>query len=399
MTTDTTRLLNAPWDKITLSGLVEAAVARSPKQVFLRDCPRRLDWNGVEPRELTFETFQRSALFLAAQLRTLGVEPGDTVFLMLPNSVETPLALTATLMAGAVPAIAPADEKVDTLRAMAERCGATAIVTMNRVGDILLGEKARQVAAKLMNIRCVAGFGFDLPDGIVSLEGWSEEDVMSLAPREPRQDEPALITFAREDGAICACRRSQAQLVAEMLLATTLAAPTETGGIVSLMQPGSAASLAAGFLLALQTRVPLTLIGPYETPAVAEALARQPSAVLLAPDHFVAGPAGQFAKQVSTCLAIAHIAVAHATGPGASILKPGAVSGPLIVEFEERGLAALPEWPRQGKLALGNGFAHPLADLIPGGQVYLGFEDGAVTGFGAAEILRRAKEASAGKAA
>lgn len=394
MTTDTTRLLNAPWDKITLSGLVEAAVARSPKQVFLRDCPRRLDWNGVEPRELTFETFQRSALFLAAQLRTLGVEPGDTVFLMLPNSVETPLALTATLMAGAVPAIAPADEKVDTLRAMAERCGATAIVTMNRVGDILLGEKARQVAAKLMNIRCVAGFGFDLPDGIVSLEGWSEEDVMPLAPREPRQDEPALTTFAREDGAICACRRSHAQLAAEMLLATTLAAPSEAGGIVSLMQPGSAASLAAGFLLALQTRTPLALIGPYETPALAEALARQPGAVLLAPDHFAVGPAGQFAKQVSTCLAIAHVA-----GPEASILKPGAVAGPLIVEFEERGLAALPEWPRQGKLALGDGFAHPLTDLIPNGQAYLGFEDGAITGFGAAEILRRAKEASAGKAA
>lgn len=394
MTTDTTRLLNAPWDKITLSGLVEAAVARSPKQVFLRDCPRRLDWNGVEPRELTFETFHRSALFLAAQLRTLGVEPGDTLFLMLPNSVETPLALTATLMAGAVPAIAPADEKVDTLRAMAERCGATAIVTMNRVGDILLGEKARQVAAKLMNIRCVAGFGFDLPDGIVSLEGWSEEDVMPLAPREPRQDEPALITFAREDGAICACRRSQAQLVAEMLLATTLAAPTETGGIVSLMQPGSAASLAAGFLLALQNRVPLTLIGPYETPALAEALVRHPGAVLLAPDHFAAGPAGQFAKQVSTCLAITHVA-----GPEASILKPGAATGPLIVEFEERGLAALPEWPQQGKLTIGDGFAHPLAGLIPGGQAYLVFEDGAITGFGAAEILRRTKEASAGKAA
>lgn len=391
MTTDTTRLLNAPWDKITVAGLVEAAAARAPRQVFLRDCPQRFAWNGVEPRELTFETFDRSAQFLAAQLRTLGVQPGDCVLLMLPNSVEMPLALVGTLMAGAVPAIAPAEEKVDTLRAMAERCEASAILTMNRIGDIKLGEKARQVAARLINIRCVAGFGFDLPDGIVSLEGWSEEDVMPLAVRSARQDTPALITFARKDGAVCAFRRTEAQLVADMLVTTTLAAPTEEGGIVSLMQPGSATSVAAGFMLALQTRAPLALVGPYEAPALTEALARQPGALLLAPDHFIA--------QLTKGLSASGLAVSHVADPEAAIPSPGPVSMPVLVDFDEHGLVGLRNWPDDGKLGIAGQIFHPLEGLIPPGQPYLDFDGESITGFGAAEVLRRSGGSAAGKAA
>lgn len=391
MTTDTTRLLNAPWDTITVSSLVEAAARRAPRRVFLRDCPRRLAWNGVEPRELTFETFQRSALFLAAQLRTLGVQPGDAVLLMLPNSVEAPLALVGTLMAGAVPAIAPADEKVDTLRAMAERSEATAIITMNRIGDIKLGEKARQVAARLISIRCVAGFGLDLPDGIVSLEGWSEEDVMPLAPQGTRQDSPALITFGRKEGAICAFRRTEGQIVADMLLATALAAPTEESGIISLMQPGSATSVAAGFLLALQANAPLALIGPYETPALAEALERQPGALLLAPDHFIA--------QARKDSPFSGLAISHVSGPMDTIPKPGPVSGPVLIDFEEHGLAGLRSWPHDGKLNMDKHVPHALDGLIPADGPYLSFAGEAVAGFGAAEILRRPASSSAGKAA
>lgn len=398
MTTDTTRLLNAPWDTITLASLVRTAAAAAPKRVFLRDCPRRLEWNGVEARELTFETFQRSALFLAAQLRTLGVQPGDSLLLMLPNSVELPLALAAARMAGAVPAIAPAEEKVDTLRAMAERCEATAILTMSRIGDISLGEKARQVAARLMNIRCVAGFGFDLPDGIVSLEGWSEEDVVPFVPSEDGQDSAALVTFARAEGAVCACRRTEGQLIGDMLLATALVAPPENG-MISLMQPGSAASVAAGFLLALQAKVPLTLIGPYERPALTEALVRQPGAFLLAPDHFIAqlrkdDPASALAGALPTSIAITHIA-----GPNAMILPPGPASGPVLIDFEERGLFGLRTWPHDGVLSLSESLNHPLDGVIAGGQPYLTFEGGDLTGFAAADVLRRQSGSSAGKAA
>lgn len=398
MTTDTTRLLNAPWDTITLSSLVGMAAAAAPKRVFLRDCPRRLEWNGVEARELTFETFERSALFLAAQLRTLGVQPGDTLLLMLPNSVELPLALVAARMAGAVPAIAPAEEKVDTLRAMAERCEATAILTMDRIGDIKLGEKARQVAARLMNIRCVAGFGFDLPDGIVSLEGWSEEDVVPIVPSEDGQDSTALVTFARAEGAICACRRTEGQIIGDMLLAKTLVTPAESG-MISLMQPGSAASVAAGFLLALQAKVPLTLIGPYEQQALSEALMRQPGALLLAPDHFIAqlmkdDPASALAGVLPTSVAIMHVA-----GPKATILRPGPASGAVLINFEERGIFGLQTWPQDGVLSLSDALDHLLEGVLTGKQPYLVFDGDDLTGFGAAIVLRRQSGSSAGKAA
>ena len=143
--------LSEPWDQLTLQSLASRGAMTSPARVFMRDCPEREAWNDVEPRTLTFDAFFKATNFLAAQLKTLGVEAGDRVLILLPNIVETSISILACHLVGALPAIVPADERVDSLRVAAERCEATTLLTTARVGEIALGEKARQVAAKVLS--------------------------------------------------------------------------------------------------------------------------------------------------------------------------------------------------------------------------------------------------------
>jgi acyl-CoA synthetase (AMP-forming)/AMP-acid ligase II len=394
------QFLQAPWDKVTLQSLARDAAAEAPGRIFLRDCPAREGWNGVEPRSLTFDAFFKAAGFLASQLHTLGVEQGHRVLLLLPNSVELAISILGCQLAGAIPAIAPVDEKVDTLRAMAERCEAAAILTTARIGEIAAGEKARQVAAKVMAIRSVGGFGFDLPDGIVSLEGWSEEDVMPAGPIERDPGETGLITFTRADGAVCAVLRTEAQMIAEALAIGSVLPIDAHRSLVSLMQPGAAASVIAGFVLPLLAQASVHLVGPYESPALAQVIAAEPTAHLLAPDHFSAqlrrdslGPG-----MLESLAGI--LAITRSTGLASAILAPGPLSGALLVDFEERGLMPLPVWPKDGKLVMSARFGHPVAGVLPPGEALLVWDtEAGWSGFGAARVIRRGDNQTAGRAA
>ena len=240
-----------PWGSLTLQLLVEKAAVESPARVFMRDCPLRERWNDIEPRQLTHDTFLRSTLFLAAQLRALGIQPLERVLLMLPNCVESYLSVVACQLVGAVPCLAPIDESVDVLRTCAERVEAAVVLTCARVGEMALGEKARLVAAKALCVRGIAGFGFNLVDGIVSLEGWSEEDVDPLPEITRQQKDKALITFSREPEGVVALLRTEGQLIAEALALSSVLRLDGRRGLVSLMQPGASCTLAANLTLPL----------------------------------------------------------------------------------------------------------------------------------------------------
>jgi len=397
--------LPEPWSELTLQSLMTKGAMTSPARVFMRDCPDRETWNGMEPRTLTFDAFFKAAHFLAAQLRTLGVEPGDRVLILLPNTVEVPISILACHLAGALPALAPADERIDALRAAAERCEATTILTTARVDEVLLGEKARQVAAKVLSIRCVAGFGFNLPDGIVSLEGWSEEDVVDLPERERQQSEAGLMTFSRDaDGSICALVRTEGQMIAEALALSSVMRLDGRRGLISLMHAGAAVSIAASLVLPMQAGASVRLVGPYRSETLAGVLDAEPTAFLFGPDHFAAQltpdslGAGRL-KNIAGILALARI-----ERPDAAIMSPGVVPASLVLDFNERGIMTAVKWPVDGKLALATTYPHPMESVLPEGQIMLAFgesPDGPPlwTGFGAATLIRRDTEGKAGKAA
>lgn len=374
-----------PWDGATLLSLAESAAAEAPKRAFLTDCPARERWNGIEPRSLTFEGFLKAARFLGAQLRTLGLVPGETAMILLPNTVEASIAVLGCHAAGLVPALAPVDERVDTLRAAAERAGAVAILTCATVGEVALGDKARQIAAKVMAIRCVAGFGFDLPDGIVSLEGWSAEDVVETGAPPVKPSDAALVTFGREPAGLYAARRSHAQLVAEALALAPILPLDEAYGLVSLMHPGAAASLAATLTLPLVARAGVRLVGPFESAIFDEVTRSAPGACLYVPDHF---PAAAINSGAPT------LALTRSSRPDGVVMPSGGAKATLIVDFDERAMLPSPLWPADGKLGFASATAHPVKGVLAEGAIWLDFSEGEKgqaewRGFGAATLLRR----------
>lgn len=397
--------LPEPWSALTLQSLMTKGAMASPARVFLRDCPDREAWNGMEPRTLTFDAFFKASHFLAAQLKTLGVEPGDRVLILLPNTVEVAISILACQLAGALPALAPADERVDALRAAAERSEATTILTTARVGDIALGEKARQVAAKVLSIRCVAGFGFNLPDGIVSLEGWSEEDVVDLPERERQQSEAGLMTFNRDaDGSVCAFIRTEGQMIAEALALSSVMRLDGRRGLVSLMHPGAAVSIAASLVLPMHAGASVRLVGPYRGETLASVLDTDPTAFLFVPDHFAAqlAPDSLGAGRLKNIAGL--LALARVDRPDAAIMPPGPMPASLVLDFNERGLMTSVKWPPDGKLSLPGVYEHPMESVLPEGQVMLALGENPEgpplwTGFGAAALIRRDAAGKAGKAA
>lgn len=391
-------VLPAPWNNLTLQALVERSAMEAPARVFLRDCPAREHWNGVEPRSLTCDDLARQSRFLAAQLRALGLQEGEHVMLLLPNVVELSLAVIACRLIGAVPAIAPMDETVDFLRACAERVEAALILTCARVNDVALGEKARHVAARALCVRAVGGFGFDLVEGIVSLEGWSEDEVDPLPDLTAYQGEVGLVTFSREADGPVAALRSEGQVIAEALALHSVLRLDGRRGLVSLMQPGASTTLAAALVLPLYVGASVQLLGPYSPEVLAQAMTALPGAYLFAPDHFIAGlrentlPGGLLA-QASGFLALARI-----ESPRAQILRPGAFKGALAFDFHETGLMTRLAWPIDGKIDLPKRYDHPMESVLPEDVPMLEWHDGTFTGFGAPRLIRKG-EAMAGRAA
>lgn len=393
--------LAEPWDRLSIASLAAGAAAAHPARPFLMDCPARARWNGEEPRALTFGEFIKRAAFFGAQLITLGLQPGETVLLLLPNCVEAMVSIVGCRMAGLVPAPAPIDETVDMLRAAAERIQASAIITTGKVESLAIGEKARQIAAKVMSIRCVAGFGLGLPDGIVPLDGWSEEDVTPLPSGVSMpQSSDGLITFAREDGAVCAYIRSEAQLIADALALATANRIDHGQPIVSVLQPAGAASIVASLILPLFAGASVHLIGPFQSDVFIDTMERALEGHLIGPDHFVA----RVLEQRASDPRLAGLAGAIALARPDSDVTFASDGMPLsrLIDFCEAGLLTLGS--KSGSHALFGTHHHAMEGVLPEGVPLLIIEQISGDlhvggGFSAPRIVRRGEALASGRAA
>lgn len=377
------------WGNITLQSLLEKAATEAPARIMLRDCPLRERWNSMEPRNLTSDTLLRGVRFLAAQLLTLGLQRGERVLILLPNCVESYISVLACHMAGAVPAIAPIDETPDILRACAERCEAAVVLTCARVGDMALGEKARLVAAKALCVRGIAGFGFGLVDGIVSLEGWSEEDVDPLDDLARDQTDDALITFSREPEGVVALVRTQGQLIAEALALHSVLRLDGRRGLVSTMQPGASATLAATLTLPLHAGASIRLVGLYDREALEMVFAAEPTAFLYAPDHFISSLRAEMFRPGLFANTAGMLALARIPGPKAEVLPPGPFKGALLCDYSEHGMVTRLIWPEDGKLDLPHRYDHPMESVLPEDTPMLAWSEAGVSGFGAPRVIRK----------
>jgi acyl-CoA synthetase (AMP-forming)/AMP-acid ligase II len=391
--------LAEPWNRLNVAGLVTSAAAAQPSRQFLADCPQREAWGGQEPRRLTFSEFAAQAQFFAAQMETLGLVPGERVLILLPNCVEAPVALAGCLMAGLTPALLSMADPLESQRIAAERVQAVAIITTGKVDDLRPGEIARQIAARVMTIRVVAGFGFDLPDGIIPLDGWSEQDLDTNPNRPARQqDDEALIVFRAMPEGIVGFARNEAQLLADAL---ALAARHKLGKdqvLVSTLLPAGAAAVAAGFLMPLFLGAGVQLVGPYQAARLQQALAQAGSSTsLLAPAALIDW-LGAHGPAMSTVHPTQSIALFRPDDLGLRGEQPGVT--PLFDLLDEALVvpAALPA----GLAALHGPHLHPMEGVLPAGEPYLlltAGDDGVTRAFGFAAAERLTRQSELGTAA
>jgi AMP-binding enzyme len=390
-------LLKSPWDRVSVAGLAGGAASTHGARLFIQDCPDRFSWNGEEPRALSFDEFNRRALFFGAQMLTLGLNPGQRILLMLPNSVELAIAVIGARAAGLVPAIAPLEESQDALRAAAERAGVLAIVTSTRCEDLRLSERARQIAGRAMSVRYVAGFGFGLPDGIMPLDGWSEDEARPLANAVPvKQGSEALITFARIEGVLTALIRSEAQLVSDALAFAARARLNREAGVIAALQPGSVAALVTGVLAPLFLGMPSQLLGPFREYRLADAVRGKSGAALVVTASFAetfrAARASHLELQAIGSLVILR-RPQDEIRPVTTLPDP-TLSEVSLLDLDECALLPLGAWPATGIAHLDGEHPHPMDDILPEGVCLVALrpnENGLTIagGFGEARIIQR----------
>jgi non-ribosomal peptide synthetase component E (peptide arylation enzyme) len=163
-----------------IDDLFRRAVARSPDVLALVDPPDREAFTDAAPWRLTYAQADRVIDVLAGRLLDLGLPAGSTVAFQVPNTVESVIVLLGVLRAGLMPAPLPLLwRQADAVAALA-RLGPRALIAIRRVGAVAHGEIAMHVAAELLSVRFVCGFGRELPDGIIPLD-----DVFDRAAKRP----------------------------------------------------------------------------------------------------------------------------------------------------------------------------------------------------------------------
>lgn len=389
--------LAEPWNRLTVIGLAQGAAAANPARSFIADCPAREEWEGNSPRQLNFGDFKRECDFFASQLETLGLAPGNRVLVLMPNIVEAAIAVVGCMSAGMTPALAPIEENVETLRIAAERIGASAIITNARCEDIRPGDLARQIAARVVSIRCVAGFGHGLPEGVIPLDGWSEQDIEPNPNRPTRQqDQEGLITFSNGAQGLVAHIRSEAQLIADALAIATRHKLARDSALVSTMHPAGSAALASTLLMPLFLGAEVRLLGPFKAARLRQALEGTDQATLLCPASLV-----PLLRE-----SLGHESALQSLGGILCVIRPGQEFehvgysiqlSPLFDLFEQCLLMPM-ELPESIEDLMGP-HVHPMDGVLEPGQPYLLLSSGdddiiRAYGFSAAEAVTRSEAAS-----
>ena len=232
----------------TLDDLFRRAGVRHPDALALADPPNRQTFTHGSPRALTFAQADRAISAFAARLRGLGLPTDSPVAIQLPNTVESIIAFLGVLRAGMIALPLPLLWRQEEIVSALRQVGPKAIIGCARFGQTDQIEIAMQSAVELFSVRHVCGFGPNLPDGIVPLDGIffdeSSDETVSVPRIGPAAAHVAAITFYPDASGFAPIARSHVELVAgglETFLETGAASDTP---ILSTIPIGSFAGIA-----------------------------------------------------------------------------------------------------------------------------------------------------------
>ncbi|TBW33016.1 hypothetical protein EYW49_21055 [Siculibacillus lacustris] len=180
------------WGRVTLDQIVAKNAEGRGDHPALVDFSDRADWTHGGAEFLTWRELQVRVDALAAFFHAVGLAPDTVIALQMPPTIDAVVAFLAASRAGLV--VAPLAlgsreaEAVETFRAL----GVKAIVTVASTAGESHGERLRDVAAELFQIRFVFGAGGDLPDGLVDLRMvFDEAATLGRPPEVVRKGNPA----------------------------------------------------------------------------------------------------------------------------------------------------------------------------------------------------------------
>jgi acyl-CoA synthetase (AMP-forming)/AMP-acid ligase II len=270
----------------SLDDIFRRIVARQPHLPALIDPPDKRRVTGDAPSGLTFAEADRAISALAAQFIDCGLPVGSVVAVQLPNTVEFMLTVLAAFRAGLVVALLPQLWRQAEVSAALNRTSARAIVTMGSIDGVNHADLAMNAAVEAFSIRCVFGFGDNLPEGMTPLNPWAETGAR-FPVQDPRR--AAVISFDVTPDGPRAIPRTHLHLIAGGLAVFLEAGIGQGATMLSAMQPSSFAGLTASLVAWLLSGGTLALHHPFDVEVLARQLAEEACATLVAPGPFVIG--------------------------------------------------------------------------------------------------------------
>jgi mycobactin salicyl-AMP ligase len=107
---------------------------------------------------------------LAGLLGEIGATPGQHLAILAPMGLPVAVALLAALRAGMVPFLVPVEIDQAALTRLLEHTGTEIAIGVDAVGTREPLLMLREAASHIFGMRCVAGFGPTIPDGVMALD-------------------------------------------------------------------------------------------------------------------------------------------------------------------------------------------------------------------------------------
>jgi mycobactin salicyl-AMP ligase len=273
-----------PWNALSVPGLVRSSGQFRAGDIVIREMGDTVSTLGRAPRSLTAGELWLESERLARQLTTLGAKAGDRIAVNCLMSAELMVAITGIMMAGAMPLVLPVTLSSADKKAAIDAAHVSGLICGVDGDDLLLAISTRQLAIETFAIRFVASFGLELPDGVVTLQNWRDEDLASLSPDVDPLSTSLLTIDPGDPTAVH--ERTQIQLIAEALAfaATTQLRARDT--ILQTLAAGSSHAMITSLVVPLLVKAQACLLPVFAASQFSAMVRSAPaSSALVVPAH------------------------------------------------------------------------------------------------------------------
>ena len=246
---DTASTFVAPWNTLSLPGLVRSFAQSRPDDVVFREAGDTIATLARPAKVLNGRALGAAVEHFARQMPVIGLVPGDCVAFLSLSSCDLAIGILGALMAGLTPLVLPVSLDTGVLTTLIRDCRVAALVAGPDMSGIALATRARSIAADVFGIRAVACFSTPAPEGMVSLAGWAQDEL--AAPPPVTYGVRGSMMTVDTASAHRIMIRSQHQLIAEALAFSATAQVAARGVILQTLAAGSAFAVISGIVAPL----------------------------------------------------------------------------------------------------------------------------------------------------